>query len=218
MSDDLSHPVFAAIYDPVTWAIERTMLRPHREYLVRDLEGRVLDLGAGTGASFPYVAAALASSSANGRAIDLHAVEPDPHMRTRAEDRADELDLAIDIRSARAEALPYEDDSFDVVIASMVFCTIEDVDGALAEVARVLTPGGEFRVLAHVAAEGPLGRLQAGVEPLWRRVAGGCRVTRRTQETFVAAEGFEVIELERVRTGVPPVRPFVRGRLRRRRG
>ncbi len=212
MPADFEHRLLATLYDPVTWVAERTLFRPHREYLTADLDGRVLDLGAGTGAMFPYFADAIEG----GANFKLHAIEPDPHMRRRAVKRAERLGLDVDVQSARAESLPYPDDSFDVVIASLVFCTIPGVEEALDEVARVLRPDGEFRFFEHVAADGWRGGFQQVLAPLWCRLAGGCHLTRRTTEAFVAVEEFEVLEIERLSTGVPPVAPFVRGRLRRR--
>ena len=148
--DDQQEPsylLFAAIYDPATAVVERTLLRAHRDYLVDDLHGAVLDIGAGTGAMFPYFAVANGSAS-------FHAIEPDPYMRRQAREKADELGLERDLRSAGAESLPYEDDSFDVVIASIVFCTIPDIEVALSEVARVLRLGGGFRFFEHVLDDG----------------------------------------------------------------
>ena len=213
MPTDFEHRLIATLYDPVTWIAERTMFRPHREYLAADLDGRVLDVGAGTGAMFPYFAAALEG----GSGLELHAIEPDPHMRRRANRKVEALGLEVDVQSARAESIPYPDDSFDVVIASLVFCTIPGVEEALEEVARVLRPDGEFRFFEHVAADGWRGSVQHVLAPLWCRLAGGCHLTRRTTEAFVAVDEFEVLEVERLSTGVPPVAPFVRGRLRRRR-
>lgn len=200
-----SHRLFAALYDPVTRPFEKRIVE-HREYLTEGVTGDVLDLGAGTGANFPYLRDTDAS---------LHAVEPDPHMLKRARERAEELDIDIELRSDRAESLSYEDDSFDYVIAGLVFCTIGDVDEALDEVARVLRPDGEFRFLEHVGDDGLSRRLQETVNPLWKRCAGGCNLHRDTAERFEAREEFETVETETFRDGVTPVNPLVRGRLRR---
>jgi ubiquinone/menaquinone biosynthesis C-methylase UbiE len=199
--------VFARMYDPFMQAAERRLFPPHREYLT-DVSGEVLDLGSGTGANFPYFA---------GREdIRLHAIEPDSHMLRRARRRAARVGLDVDLRQARAEALPYEDGSMDAVVAGIVFCTIPEPEAALDEVARVLKPGGEFRFLEHVRDHGRTAWAQALVEPVWKRFAGGCHVTRDTAGLFTAHDAFEVVEVERVDIGVFPADPFVRGRLRRR--
>jgi ubiquinone/menaquinone biosynthesis C-methylase UbiE len=201
-----AHPVVAAIYDPATKIAERLWFRDHREYVVRELEGNVLDLGAGTGAMFPYFADATET-----RPLDVHAIEPDPHMRQRAERKATELDLEVSIQSARAKALPYEANTFDAVVASLVFCTIADVDTALEEVARVLKPTGELRFFEHVRSTGLRGRLQDVTTPLWRRVAGGCHLNRNTDVVFAEDHRFEPREIEYLNIGILPVKPFVQG-------
>jgi len=100
---DRGHPVVARLYDPVMALPERTVLVDYREFLVSGLSGRVLDLGAGTGALFPYFDRL--------EAPDLHvtAVEPDPNMRARARKRASGLDVDIDVVDADGEALLYDD-------------------------------------------------------------------------------------------------------------
>ena len=211
MSDGLVSRLFAAIYDPVMALPERVSLPPHRRYLVEGLSGRVLDVGAGTGANFPYLAERAAETT-----LEVHAVEPDPHMRRRASEAAREVGLSVDLCDAGAEALPYADDSFDAALAGIVFCTIPDPGGALDELARVLRPGGELRFVEHVRAEGLEGRLQGFVEPVWKRVAGGCHVTRDTVGLFAAHEAFDVVDVERVGFGLFPAKPFVRGTLVRR--
>lgn len=204
-----SHPFFATVYDPALALLERTLLRPHREYLVAGLEGSVLDLGAGTGAMVPYFAAVEDVTT-------VHAVEPDPHMRRRAAARARTHGLDVAISDAPAESLPYPADTFDAVVASMVFCTIPDVDAAVSEVARILEPGGELRFFEHVADDGWRGRIQEVLAPLWERVAGGCQLTRCTASRLAAEPTFETVEIERLQLGVTPIRPFVRGTLRKR--
>lgn len=211
MSDGLGHRLFAAVYDPVMALPERWALTPHRRYLVEGLSGRVLDVGAGTGANFPYLAERARETS-----LAVHAVEPDPHMHRRASERAREVDLAVELCDASAERLPYADGSFDAALAGIVFCTIPHPEEALDELARVLRPGGELRFLEHVHAEGLEGRLQTLVEPVWKRVAGGCHLTRDTVGLFAGHEAFDLVEIERVGFGLFPVEPFVRGTLVRR--
>lgn len=199
------HPLVARLYDPVMAVAERTMMPPHREYLASDLSGRVLEVGSGTGAMFPYFV---------DQDIDLHAIEPDPHMRTQAQDRARELGLDVEILDAGAESLPYDDDSFDAVVSSLVFCTVPDHEVGLSEVARVLAPGGEFRFLEHVRGDGTVGHVHDLLAPGWHAVAGGCHLNRETDELFRTDERFRLVDYQRVSDGAMPM---VRGRLQRKR-
>lgn len=199
-----AHRLFATLYDPVMWGLERTILPDHRRYLARNLSGNVLDLGVGTGAMFPYL-------PTGSNDIDLHGIEPDPYMRRQAEEKAEDCGIDIDIREAGAESLPYDDDTFDAVIASMVFCTIPDVDAALDEVVRVLGPGGEFRFLEHVHSKSRLGRIQDIATPVWRKLAGGCHLNRVTSSAITNHDGLNIVEMDRIDTGVAFVRPFIRG-------
>ena len=207
-----SHPVFARLYDPVMKPVERTVLAEHRRYLADEISGTVLDLGAGTGAMFPY----FDEATADGGDVTLFAMEPDSHMRRQAVERARDLELDIEIESAGAEALPFADDSFDVVIASLVFCTVPDFDAALSEVARVLKPGGEFRFLEHVRGEWAIGVAHDVLAPAWHTVAGGCHLNRKTDEVFRDDERFELLDYTRLED-IPRIVPVVRGTLKRRR-
>lgn len=185
---------------------ERFDLAEHRRYLARDLEGTILDLGAGSGALVPYLQTAVQREPS----LDLHAIEPNPGRRRRAKRTASAHGLDINVRAGRAESLPYADDTFDVVIASAVFCTVQDPFLALEEVHRVLKPDGEFRFLEHVRSDGPRGYVQDAVTPLWKRIDAGCHLDRRTDE-WIAAGPFALDEIETLRIGVSPSRPFVRG-------
>lgn len=206
--DEVAHPLVAAVYD---WVVpERFLFARHRQYLASGLSGRVLDVGAGTGATFPHLAR-------NGDGCEVHAIEPDPYMRKRASQKAADAGLEVHLRGDRAESLPYVDDAFDAVLSSLVFCTIGDPDAALAEVARVLRPGGELRFLEHVRADGWRASGQELLNPVWNRLAGGCNLERETVERFVCHPALEVLEIERLEAGIFPAEPIVRGRLRRRR-
>ncbi|SDR04061.1 class I SAM-dependent methyltransferase [Natronobacterium texcoconense] len=205
---EIDHPVFAALYDLIPQSL---FLRTHREYLARDLSGRVLEIGVGNGAMFPYVVEGASDD------LEYHAIEPDPNMRSRANRRARESGLSVDLQDARAESLPYRDDTFDVVLSGMVFCTVQDPDAALAEVARVLKPGGEFRFLEHVGTDGWRRSGQDLLNPVWEQAAGGCQLNRDTVDRFADRDEFAVAEIRRLEFGIFPVTPFVRGTLCRRR-
>lgn len=201
--------LFATVYDPVTSLIE-PRIAPHRQYLTAGLSGRVLDLGTGTGRLFPYF-------DANGDDLVVDAIDPDERMLARARRRAAKATVEIECRSGRAEQLPYDDDRFEAVVSSLVLCSVDDQRAALDEIERVLAPGGEFRLVEHVGADGWTGSAQTLVEPLWRRLAGNCHLTRPTEKRVAARNELDVLELERIDPGFPLVRPFVRGRFRRRR-
>lgn len=221
-TEPVDHPLFSRLYrafDP----IDRRTFGPHRRELVRGLSGRVVDLGAGDGAMFPVVAdetEVVTGASATGaaRSIEYHAVEPDRTMRRRARSRAGDLEFPVTVHDARAESLPFEDESVDVVIASLVFCSIDDPDAALAEIARVLRPDGELRFLEHVGGSGHYRTLQEVVTPAWKRVAGGCHLARDTVDRFAADEAFETPEAVETDVRTYPAAPVVRGRVGRRSG
>ncbi len=201
-----SHPDFkghrwvAAIYDSFMRSTERKFLAKHRPYVAGETNGHVLEIGAGTGASFPYYE----------KAAKVIATEPDPYMLERARKRLQELGVAnIELHQAPAEELPFEDRSFDHVVATLVFCTVQDPRRALAEVKRVLRPDGTFRFIEHVRFDSGLrGTLQDMVTPVWRRVAAGCHPNRRTLEAIMEA-GFQVQDLQRLQ--MHPFSPVIIG-------
>lgn len=199
------HPVVAALYDPVQWYFERVQAPEHREYLAAGIDGRVLEIGVGTGAMLPYYEAAVDSEA------DLHGVEPDPAMWRRAREKV--ADSAVDVRlvSARGESLPYEDDAFDYVVECGVFCSVPSMEPMLAEVARVLRSDGEFRFLDHVRSDGLIGRSQDALTPLWRRIGGNCHLNRRVRPLIEASDRLTLVEFDRPTIGYWPVREFARG-------
>jgi ubiquinone/menaquinone biosynthesis C-methylase UbiE len=168
------------MWDTFSWFMERNTLPKHRRYLSQELREPVLDLGAGTGTMFPYFGAA---AQRNG-SLQLHAIEPNLQFKTRAEQKAERIGLDVSIRSGQAESLPYESESFNTIIASMVFCTIPDVEQALEEIHRVLKPDGELRFLDHVRSDGSYGQFQDKATPIWKRIFGGCHLNRRTETTL----------------------------------
>ena len=150
------HPWFAAVYDRLTRSAEREFLGAHRAWLCARATGRVLDLGAGTGANFPFVSADA----------EIIAAEPDPYMLERARRRAEALERAVTFLPDAAESLSLETASVDAVLATLVLCTVDDPARALGEIRRVLRPGGRLLFLEHVRLDHPVwGRVQDVVTP-----------------------------------------------------
>ena len=202
-ANSIEHPIVAAMYDPVTRVFE-WRIRPARQALAAGATGDVIDIGAGTGAMFPF----LCAEPAVERII---AIEPDPHMRRRAASRATECDCQITIRDDRAEHIDLPPDSVDTAVMSLVGCTILDVSTALDEIARVLKGGGELRFLEHVRATGIRAGVQSMITPIWSRVAGGCRLDRETVTIIEQHPEFTITAVERAGGSVFPVAPILCG-------
>lgn len=203
MSDSIrrGHPWFAAVYDRLTRSAERNFLGAHRAWLCARATGRVLDLGAGTGANLPYVSAGA----------EIVAAEPDPYMLARARRRAASLQRAVTFVPDAAEALSLEKASVDSVLATLVLCTVDNPARALGEIRRVLRPGGQLFFLEHVRLDHPVwGRVQDVVTPLWRILLAGCHPNRDTVAVIRQA-GFAIGGLERYAFGPIPGPLFVRG-------
>jgi ubiquinone/menaquinone biosynthesis C-methylase UbiE len=197
--------LMAMFYDRTMKGVERAGVAAWRADLLRDVEGEVLELGAGTGANLSYY---------GGGVTRLVLTEPDPHMRRLLEQHAEASPLPIEVVDAPAETLPFPDGSFDVVVATLVFCSVADPSASLREVHRVLRPGGRYVYLEHVAAGAGTTRRkwQGRIEPIWKRVAGNCHLTRETAAAIRAA-GFELERLDEasMRKAPPIVRPTIRG-------
>lgn len=183
----------AAMYEFLVRGSEKAMGR-HLSHVVGEATGRVLEIGAGTGSSFPHYE----------KAREVVATEPDPFMLARARKRLEKLGLThVELRQVAAEDLPFEDASFDNVVSSLVLCTVQDPARALSEVRRVLKPGGTLRFIEHVRYDGGLrGWMQDGVAPAWRYFGGGCHLNRNTAQT-IAKAGFDIADLSRHSMGVP---------------
>jgi ubiquinone/menaquinone biosynthesis C-methylase UbiE len=188
------------LYDFAGRRVERGELGQRRHELVSGLEGAVLEVGAGTGLNLPHYE----------RASRVIAVEPDSSMASRLRKRAPEAAVPVEILTGSAESLPFEEGRFDTTVVTFVLCSVESPQAALAEVRRVLKPGGRLVLLEHVRGEGRLARWQDRLTPLHRRVAGNCHLNRKTRDEIGAA-GFDVSDLRAVR--IPGSHPLVRSGL-----
>jgi ubiquinone/menaquinone biosynthesis C-methylase UbiE len=131
----------AWIYDPFLWLGERRGMARRRHDLLADAEGRVLEIGAGTGLNLRHYGVPVEA---------LVLTEPVEPMARALERRVQRVGRPADVRRASAEALPFGDDSFDTVVSTMVLCTVQDQALALSEIARVLRPGGRLLFIEHL--------------------------------------------------------------------
>src|SRR5215471_8381969 len=190
--------ITAPAYDRLARGSEEAGVRELRQSLIADASGRVLEIGAGTGANLPHY---------NGRIESLVVTEPEAPMLRRLQRAArDQAPNAQELR-APAEDIPFEDDSFDTVVSTLVLCGVDDQPRALREARRVLRPGGRLLFLEHVRADDPgLARFQDRMNWLNRLVVG-CDCNRQTLAT-IEAEQFRVSRLDR--TTMPKAPKFVR--------
>ncbi len=190
--------ILAITYDRQTAKAERAGLRAQRAGLVARASGRVLEIGAGTGANIEHYGAAVAS---------LVLTEPEPPMVRRLRTRAAELAPQATVLRAPAEDLPFEDDTFDVAVSTLVLCGVGDQPRALRELHRVLRPGGRLLFLEHVRADDTAkSRRQDRMNGL-NRFLVGCECNRATLASIRTA-GFDVTEVEH--TTLPKAPAFAR--------
>jgi ubiquinone/menaquinone biosynthesis C-methylase UbiE len=190
--------ILAANYDRMSRRSEEAGVRALRQGLIRDAAGRVLEIGAGTGANLPHYQGSIES---------LVLTEPEPPMLRRLQQAAHEHAPQAQVLRAPAEDLPFEDDSFDTVVSTLVLCGVDDQPRALREARRVLRPGGRLLFLEHVRSDDPgFARFQDRINWLNRFVVG-CDCNRPTLATIGATE-FEVSSLQH--TMMPKAPKFVR--------
>ena len=182
--------MFAAFYERIEPRMEGSGLRRLRAGLLRQASGRVLDVGGGIGANLDLWPAAVSS---------VTICEPDSAMRRRLEDRVAfraPSSVPVEVHPQGVPGLPFPDASFDTIVCTLVLCTVEDLDGSIAELRRLLTPDGKLLLLEHVLVSGVAGRVQQVATPVWRRLMGGCRLDRDTVAA-VRAGGFAMADCER---------------------
>jgi ubiquinone/menaquinone biosynthesis C-methylase UbiE len=198
-------PARAAVFDFLSGVLERRGLLEWRRILVGDLSGDVVEIGCGTGLNFAHYPAG----------VRLLGSDLDPVMLARAVDRARDATAEISMVIADAMKFPVSDATADAVVMGGVLCCVTDPAAALAEVRRVLKPGGKMRFLEHVRAEAGSvrARFQDAVNPAWKRISGGCNANRDSVSAIRAAD-FDISYLFDFDLGLPHTRPHVVGEAR----
>jgi ubiquinone/menaquinone biosynthesis C-methylase UbiE len=188
--------VFSAIYDPLLWIGERAGNAKRRSSLLGMANGRVLELGAGTGLNLPHYSDAVE---------ELVLTEPAAPMLSKLRRRARRNGRNATVVPASAESLPFEDASFDTVVSTLVLCTVDDPRRVIAEINRVLRPGGRLLFLEHVRSDSSrLARWQDRLHRPWHAFAAGCNANRPTVELLNESE-LQVGEVEQDRWAWMPV-------------
>jgi len=180
--------ILATLYDPIIAPFDFFGVRRWRQWATRAARGRTLEIGVGTGLNLPHY-----------RAVEsVFAIDPDGASLERARSRRNGRGEIVSLYQARAEDLPFADESFDAVVGTLTFCSIGDPARALREVRRVLKPDGAFRLVEHVRVKNRLiASAQDALTPLWREMAGNCHLNRDTTQMIERA-GFRVRAVNRL--------------------
>lgn len=161
--------------------------RPNRARVCAGLVGEVIEIGFGTGHNVPFYPAAVTR---------VRAVEPADLAWRLAAERVAQSDVSVERSGLDGQALPFPDDTFDTALSTWTMCTIPDLEAALLEMRRVLRPGGTLHFLEHgYAPDESVVRWQRRLEPMNKRMFGGCHLTRKIGDT-VRAAGFDIVELD----------------------
>jgi SAM-dependent methyltransferase len=209
---DIPRPRFARMYLKAAARADRRGATQHRRALLRDLTGRVLEVGAGNGLNFAHYPPTV---------TEVVAIEPEPTLRAIAQQAAAGAPVPVTVRAGTADALALADGEMDAAVASLVLCSVPDQARALAELHRVLRPGAELRFYEHVIARcQPMRTILrlADHSGLWPAIAGGCHPARDTSAAIEAAD-FTIERCERFgfrASALEPSVPHILGIARRR--
>jgi ubiquinone/menaquinone biosynthesis C-methylase UbiE len=162
-------------------------LRPFRERVVGAAEGRVLEIGTGSGLNLPFY---------RGRTREIFGLEPSARLLARAQVTAPRMQIPVRLLEGRAECIPLADASIDTIVMTWTGCSIPQIGSALREMRRVLKAGGRLLFVEHGRAPEPLvARWQDRLDPFWRRLSGGCHLNRKIDDLLRDA-GFGIDRLE----------------------
>ncbi|MHC6591651.1 class I SAM-dependent methyltransferase [Arthrobacter sp. C152] len=196
--DRLQHPLFARAFASAVGEMDRRGAREHRRRIVSGLQGSVIEIGAGAGSSFALYPPAV---------THVLALEPDDYLRDVATQAAAEAPVPVTVVDPAAEHIPVDTGSADAVVASLVLCSVQDQAAVLAEIRRVLRPGGTLAFYEHVRSNNPvLAAVEDLLTPLWGRFMGGCHLNGDTL-TAIAAAGFTVGDSWRFNFAVARLNP-----------
>jgi SAM-dependent methyltransferase len=173
-------------------SMRNTVLRPYRARVAGAVEGRVLDVGVGSGLNLPFY---------GGKAREIFGLDPSPRLLARAQTNAAQAQCPVHLIEGSAERIPLADHSVDTIVMTWTGCSIPAVGTALAEMRRVLRTGGRLLFVEHGRApEAGVARWQDRLDPFWHGISGGCHLNRKIDDLLSDA-GFRI---DRLQTGYIP--------------
>ena len=169
----------------VNLAMRNRQLAPYRKRIVRLAEGRVLEIGVGSGLNLHLY---------TDRATEILGLDPHPKLLAMASEEP--RSIPSKLIEGSAESIPLDDASVDTVVSTWSLCTIRDVAAALAEIRRVVKPDGQLLFVEHgLAPENSVQRWQHRLTPLWKRLAGGCHLNRPIS-SLIQDAGFHIARVQ----------------------
>jgi ubiquinone/menaquinone biosynthesis C-methylase UbiE len=186
--------LFANLYDTFMGPLEKRWIAHIRRKIVSGLEGNILEIGAGSGANFPFYSTEKVSS--------ITTIEPNPFMLDQARRKAVDSGISVHFHQGVAESLPFKDGEFDTVVATLVLCSVEDPKKVFQEIRRVCKKGGRIVLFEHVRTDSAsLAALQDVLTPAWKRLCDGCHLNRDTGR-YMKESGIKVIKEKKYLKGI----------------
>ncbi len=170
----------------IDWAMSDPVLAEYRQQLLADVSGEILEIGFGTGLNLPHYP---------DRVEKITTVDPNPGMNKISRSRIADSKITVDRRILNGENLPMADESFDTIVSTWTLCSIPNVNSAIAEIYRLLKPGGKFLFIEHGASKDDGVRIwQNRLTPIQKVIADGCHLNRNIQD--LVAQKFSKLNLE----------------------
>ncbi len=168
-------------------ACSQKPMRELRSRYVTRATGEVLEIGIGSGLNLPYY---------SDQVVSITGLDPAPELTSLARERASERPQPVTVLQVSGEEIPADDARFDTIVCTWTLCSIPNVYAALREMRRVLKPGGHMYFVEHGRAPEPrVVSWQRRIEPLWKKIGGGCHLTRKADELILDA-GFTITEFD----------------------